>query len=268
MKPAVIPLVLTLLASLATAEPLGPEEHFTRAQAVFDEGLRLREADGPDALTARQKFHESAIQFAALAERGVQSSNLFVNTGNAYHFAGDNPRALLWYLRAARLSHVNEIRNGIASLRHACHAELWPAERGSIRRALMFWHYDLPTITKQRLLLGCYPLGCLMLLAALGLKWKRILIRLGLGLCIIGAVLGISDLVKSWAPDPPRAVVVEPTRGYAGDGTGYSVVMEKVQAGQEIRVLEKRNNWIKAAFPAGNTCWLTADAVQQVELGG
>ncbi len=268
MNPAAILLLLTLLSSTTTADPLGPEEHFARAQAVFAEGQRLRATDGPDALTARQHFHESAIQFAALAKRGVYSPNLFVNTGNAYHFAGDNPRALLWYLRAARLSHANEIRNGIASLRRACHAELWPTERGSIRRALMFWHYDLRSITKQRLLLVCYPLGCLLLLAALGLNRKRVLIRLGLGLCVVGAVLGISDLVKSWAPDPPWAVVVEPARGYAGDGTGYSVVMEKVQAGQEIRVLEKRNNWIKATFPAGQTCWLAADFVQQIDLGG
>lgn len=243
---------------------LSAEERFAEAQSLFDDAKRtLAEPDG-DTVAGRRQFHEAAQKFAALARDGVRSVNLYVNTGNAFHFAGDEPRALLWYLRANRLANTAETRNGLVALRNACGAKPWPHDTGSVGRALLFWHYDLGRPTKHWILIATYPLGCIVFLAAWFTGRRPAWKRLGLALMVIGATMGISDLFAATTGDGRWAVVVESGKGYAGDGEGYSIVVDRITPGQEVKVVESRDEWMQVKLPSGATCWIEADICEVV----
>ena len=238
-----------------------PEQRFAEAQALFDDAQSKLSESGADSVEARRQFYESATRFAALAEDGVASVNLYVNTGNAYHFAGDNPRALLWYLRAERLG---TRPGGLATLRRIGKADLWPPEHTSIGRVLMSWHYDLSRRARQMILLVLYPIGCVMVIVSLFVRRRSLLVRLGIALIVMGSVIGISDVTSALGPGDRWAVVLEPAKGYAGDGEGYSVVVDSIIPGQEVKVLESRRQWVQVELPAHARCWLRAGVCEEV----
>ena len=253
-----------LLLSGPPGQGRSMEERFAEAQSIFDAAKGLLAESDVDSVVARKQFYHAAREFADLAQEGVPSVNLYVNTGNAFHFAGDNARALLWYLRANRLSNTAETRNGLMALRNACNTEPWPHELGSVGRALMFWHYDLNQPLKHWILLTTYPLGSLMLLAALFVRRRPVWIRLGIALMVVGAAIGISDLVATTAGDGQWAVVLEDGKGYAGDGERYSTIVDRVSPGQEVKIIDTREEWLHAELPSGTRCWLRAGICERV----
>lgn len=250
-----------------SAQPVGVEQRFAEAQSAFVAAqVKLAEA-GDEPLEARRMFRESAEQFAAIARDGVPTANVCVNAGNAYHFAGDSPRALLWYLRAGERSHAGEIRSGLATLRRVCQAELWPSPRGSIARVLLFWHYDLGGRLKQMILLSSYPIGCaFLIIGVLGSGHARRWRRAGLALMLAGGVMGVSDAIVSAGEGEGWAVVLEPAKGLAGDGRMYSTVVESIVPGQEVRLREVRRDWVEVELPSGARCWIPGEACEPVRL--
>jgi hypothetical protein len=258
-------LILVVLAT-GCSRALGtvpPEQRFAEAQALFDAARAQLLESGGESVEARQAFHGAATRFAALAHDGIASANLYVNTGNAYHFAGDNARALLWYLRAEQLANTPEIRSGLATLRRLCKARRWPVERPSIGRILMSWHYDLGRRTKQLILLATYPAGCGLLMIGV-LRRRRLAIRLGVILILIGGLMGVSDLVTAMRPGPQWAVVLQQTKGHTGDGEDYSVIADPVVSGQEVKIVERRGDWLRAQLPGDVRCWLKAEHCEAV----
>ncbi len=249
------------IASVAAASSL--QARFDEAQSLFESAKAQWDAGHEMTLETRERFHESATRFAQLARSGVRSENLYVNAGNAYHFAGDDARALLWYLRAADLANTPETRTGVAALRRELGAERWPPTPASIGRAMMFWHDDLNRRTKRYLLWGTYPLGCALLAAGLlAPRRRRAALRIALTLMLVGAAIGVSDVVARLQHNRPWAVVLEPSLGRAGDGDGYSVVAESIPPGQEVKLIESREHWVRVALPSGTTCWLPRDACE------
>ena len=251
-----------LSGPVAQGRPM--EERFAEAQSIFDAAKGLLDESDVDSVAAQRRFYDAARKFADLAQEGVPSVNLYVNTGNAFHFAGDDARALLWYLRANRLSNTAETRDGLIALRNACNVEPWPHELGSVGRALMFWHYDLGQPLKHWILLATYPLGSLMLVAALLVRRRSVWIRLGVALMIVGATVGISDLTATAMGDGQWAVVLESGKGHAGDGEGYSTIVDRVNPGQEVKIIDTREEWVHAELPSGTRCWLRADICEKV----
>ena len=242
-----------------------PDARFAAAQQVFEAARELAETAGADDVEVRKGYYRAAQAFASIAADGTGSVNLFVNAGNAFHFAGDPARSLLWYSRANRLANTPETRGGIATLRRVCGADLWPEVHGSIGRALMFWHHDLSPHTKQWIFFATFPVGCAALLVAVfATRPRRLLVRAGLALALVGALLGGSRIVVAAYPPPPRAVVVESGPGRAGNGDSYSVVVNAIRAGQEVEVIETRDDWTHIALPSGKTCWLPKSAVAKV----
>ncbi len=259
---------LTLIALVvasggARASGASAEERFAEAQALFETAQKQVTADGADSIEARRLFRMAAEKLAAIAADGLASVNLCVNTGNAYHFAGDNPRALLWYLRAEKIANTPEVRAGLATLRRLCNAEERPPERMSIGRVLMFWHYDLSAWTKQVFLLAVYPAGCALLLAGLMTR-RRALTRLAVALIVIGGIMGVSSAAIAIRPPVPWGVVVAASEGRSGDGPAYSIVVPSIVAGQEVRILETRSDWMQVEMPSGRRCWLPAEDCEPV----
>lgn len=249
----------------STAADTSFEARFAAAQQVFDAARKLADTGTDDDVDVRKRYLEAAHQFSALAADGARSVNLFVNTANAYTFAGDPARGLLWYLRARKIANTAETRRGIATLRRIGKTDPELQPRGTIGRVLMFWHYDLQRSTKQRVFFSLFPPGCgLLLVAVLAARARRTLLRVGFVLALLGAGIGASDLVSGLYPPPARAVVVRVQPGRAGNGESYSVLVPEVRAGQEVRIIEAREAWVHIALPSGPSCWLPAAAVEKV----
>lgn len=260
---AIAGLVVSFGVAASAAE--SPEARFAAAQRIFNQARQRAGAGADDSVTVRRTYREAANAFAGLAADGVRSVNLCVNAANAYHLAGDPARALLWYLRANDIANTAETRGGVATLRRLCDAEPWPETRGSIGRALMFWHYDLTRITKQRIFFALFPAGCGLLLACVFLfRWRRVLVRVGLAVTLAGAVIGVSDVVAARYPPAAPAVVLTSAAGRAGNGESYSVVVREIRAGQEVKIVAARDNWLHVTLPSGTTCWLPASTVERV----
>jgi hypothetical protein len=255
---AVMMAPITALGQPQDAPPL-----FDAAQAQFEEAME-RHRRRADDLDTRQTFYEAASAFADIYEQGVRSANVCVNAGNGFYFAGDQARALLWYLRAEQLANRPKIRSGVAALRRLCNAQRWPAEQGSIGRVLMFWHYDLKRATKQLWLLLLFPPGAVLIAISLYVTRRRVLRRVGMALMIVGGTLGVSDLVATAWPEPPAAVILSDTVGRTGNGRGYSVNIPRLPAGQEIKLLEHRNDWLHVKLPDQSTCWIPATTAEKV----
>ena len=80
--------------------------------------------------------------------------------------------------------------------------------------------------------------------------------------------MGVSDLVVAAEGDGQWAVVLEDGTGYAGDGEGYSILLNRISPGQEVRIVESRSQWVHAEFPSGITCWLRAEICEEVRMRG
>jgi hypothetical protein len=250
------------------SQPAALERQFSEVQARFEAAQAKLAALPGESLEARRMFREAADRFVDIARTGVASANLYVNTGNAYHFAGDEPRALLWYLRASQLANTPEIRAGLATLRRLCRVEPWPPSRPSIGRVLMFWHYDLGHRPKQVLMLVLYPAGCALLIASLFARRRNRWFRTGLVLAVLGGLMGTSDAVATVAGGEEWAVVLTQAKGYAGDGPMYSVLVDGIAAGQEVRLVEARRDWMQVELPSGGRCWVSRHACEPVRTAG
>jgi hypothetical protein len=268
-------LLFAYILTIATAQAMPPasqpnalERQFSEAQARFEAAQARLTAQPGEPLEARRMFREAGDRFVDIAHAGVASVNLYVNTGNAYHFAGDEPRALLWYLRASQLANTPEIRSGLATLRRVCRVEPWPPARPSIGRVLMFWHYDLGRRAKQILMLMLYPVGCALLIASLFARRSKRWFRAGLVLAILGGLMGGSDAVATVAGAEEWAVVLAKAKGYAGDGPMYSILVDGIAAGQEVRLVETRRDWMQVELPSGGRCWVSSDACEPVHTAG
>jgi hypothetical protein len=265
-------LILLLFSAtpLFAEQPLHAQKKFEQAQLIFDSTMDRLQNEESASVTTRRQFYDAARLFADLAQqlanRGEYSPNLFVNAGNAFYFAGDKPQALLWYLRAEAFKKTPEIRRAVAALRRDCKAEPWPHNRGSIGRALLFWHYDLGQALKQHLFIVLYLTGCVCLLACFVVQRRRVWLRAGLTLMIAGAALGVSDVVLTTHANHTRGVVLENTPGYAGDGEAYSVVVDSIIPGQEVHVIEDREDWQRVRLPDDSTCWIPAEAMSSIPM--
>lgn len=265
-------LLLAYILTLATVQAMPPasgpaalERPFAEAQAIFEAAQAKLAAQPDEPLEARRLFRQAAERFEAISAAGVASANLYVNTGNAYHFAGDEPRALLWYLRASQLANTPEIRSGLATLRRVCGAEAWPPSRPSIGRVLMFWHYDLGHRTKQIVMLILYPIGCGLLIVGVFAKRRKRWLRAGMVLALLGGAMGLSDAVATVSGGDAWGVVLSQAKGYAGDGLMYSVLVDEIAAGQEVRLIEIRRDWMQVELPSRARCWVSRDQCEPVQ---
>jgi hypothetical protein len=111
-----------------------------------------------------------------------------------------------------------------------------------------------------------YPAGCALMIIGLFAQRRGRWIRPGMALMIIGASLGVSDVVAAVIGGEQWAVILEQAKGYAGDGQTYSVIVDSIVPGQEVKIVEPRRDWIQVELPSGTRCWLQAALCEPVHL--
>jgi tetratricopeptide (TPR) repeat protein len=207
-------------------------------------------------------FKEAIDGYESLAHKGVWSTNLFYDLGNAYFHTGDLGRAILNYERALVLDrHHPEAQANLRIAHDEARAlEMTPtngerfaqfadANQYAIAAVIAFWLslFSIAWWIFSRRSSGVIVLSILSLsifgLAVVSIFWLDHGTR-GRALAIVTenhveARLATADSARSVLALPP---------------------------GSEIKILSKRGDWIYAALPNDLRGWIPAKSAEQVRL--
>jgi tetratricopeptide (TPR) repeat protein len=259
-----------LLALAALAHPLRAELDAPQARAVFEEANQtFREAgETKDPRKAFGLYQSAALRYQRLLEEGgIRNEKLYYNLGNAYYRTGDLGRAILNYRRAQALAPADDnVRQNLEAARAARIDRFSEPTETRVLRTLLFWHFDL-SFGARLALLACFS-GAFWALAALRLFRPEKAPRPALAICGgLAAALLLSVCFEGWRVGDDAAGVVTANEAIArkGDGENYEQAFtEPLHSGAEVRVLERRGEWVHGELPDGRTFWLHSRDLEMV----
>lgn len=210
-------------------------------------------------------FERAVALYRAMREMGVDNGHLHYNLGNAYLRAGELGRSIASYRRALKLLPRDEdAAANLAFARRSARDEIAAPAPPALLRTVLFWHHGLAPVEALRSAalvgLGFWIVLALRLYrpASEVLRWSAVC------LLAVGLALG-GSLVAHAAFGSPIAVVLPPEidlHAAAGEG---SVVRFRLHAGTEVRVIERRPEWIRIELPDGQRGWSKREYMEIVE---
>jgi len=252
-----------LLLFSSDLSALSDREILERAEAEFQEGVRLREARDQ----AQPHFRNAAGNFEELRQRGVYNPALYRNLGNAYLLADDLPRAILSYRRGLLLTPNDpDLRDSLAEARERV---AYPASGDLGRPRSEDRPPWLPYLRSNWLMVAavaCYIFGCLSVT-----RWR--MVRRGRLLTVGISALLLAGMLSGWLmlrAEERRDSVEHPLVVIARDG----VLLRRgnggafpprydtpVNRGVEGRLLFERGGWVQIELSAGEIGWVPRQAV-------
>jgi tetratricopeptide (TPR) repeat protein len=227
---------------------IDPAETFVSANAAYESGDYSRAASG----------------FQQLLAAGHDSADLHFNLGNTYLRLGELGQAIASYRRAeTRAPRDEDIAANLAFARGSTTDALEPPRPPVVLSTLFFWHYGL---SRGELAMAVLVLNLLFwgLLAARLLRPASELLRwVQVAILVLLLALAASLAVRWFSPH--RSAVITSLEVEARSGTGVAdVVRFKLHTGTEVRLLERRPDWLRIALPDGNQGWIPADQAEVV----
>lgn len=174
------------LAPAARADT--PDARLAAAQQAFAAAAE----HAADPARSRAAYREAARKFQAIHdEDGVVSARLFVDTANAYAFAGDLGEAALWYRRALVLDpHEPRATQGLTQLRRQLPWQRPVNASENLLESLFFWHEGVSFAARRALFLLLWPAAFALFWAA---RRKRSLLAPAALAAVAGAALAVSS---------------------------------------------------------------------------
>lgn len=271
LRPFALAVLLCLPRAAPAAAPEAPSAEQQRqvlrdALNAYDQAVATA---ARDARAARELFRKSIGGFEALLRAGVRTAPLEYNLGNAYYRAGDTGRAIVHYLRSARIDPSDARLNAnLDYVRRQVEPYISAGGGSQLVDRLMFW-------TRRTSLRQRFWLAACGAIAGWGLLATRTLRRSGSSGLLWGGVilivLGAANAASAgWQifdeQRAPAAVIVEGGQSLrTGRGEGYEAVLrETLGAGVELRVLQTRGGWVEVRLANGAAGWLPEPAVERV----
>ena len=222
---------------------------------------------------SRGEYSEAVQQYESLIGDGFRDSALYYNLGNAYFQQEDLGRAILNYLRAARLSPRDPDINAnlvlvrsqtvdnlqvegdslVASLSRFAHRLVTPAEMGSA--VLLLWT------------MGGLALAALF--TASGSHRLAVLLRTIVACASMSALIVLPLWLSMMCADPYKdtgVVISEAVEVVSGPGSQYTTEFT-LHSGAQVRLVDSREGWVMVELPGGElTGWTLSHAVGKVRL--
>ena len=264
---AILVAMAALAGAAARAAEMSPDRQSQVLRAAlnaFDEAVSLAR-DKP--AQAEELYREAEQGFTLLAESGLRSAGLEYNLGNTYFRLGQLGHAILHFRRAQQLAPRDEkLLANLDYARRQVEPFIEPAGQRRLVRDLLFLHYS--TSLRQRFWAAAILSAAGWLLLILRLRWRlRSLFISG----VIVALLGLSFAASvGWQMQdetqrPPGVLVGEKMVLRLGRGEGYDAALKQpLGPGVEVRILQRRGDWIEVSLPNDQTGWLPAGAVEPV----
>lgn len=250
----VVLLGVVALATLAVpgvrADEAAPEEVWIEAHRANEEG----------------RYAAAADLYQVLIERGHDGGWVHYNLGNSLLRVGELGRAVAAFRGAAvRLPRDGDVQANLTFARQSAKDALAPPEPPVILETLLFWHYALSRME----LLGWFLVSNALLwsLLALRLFYRRteVLGWIVTAVLIVTVATGGSLAVRYLMP--MRIAVVTAPEIDAHSGTSDDTIVRfKLHAGSEVRLVERRGDWLRVRLPDGQQAWIDARYAEVVTL--
>ena len=241
-------------AATAGAEPVAlevapPELSAAEAPEVFVEANRAYE-DG--------EYQRAVELYRSLGESGTASGHLYYNLGNAFLRNGELGRAIASYRRSqVLLPRDEDVAANLSFARQTTQDALAPPVPSPVVSKLLFWHHglSLPELRVAALVLNVafwLLLGVRLLRPrAESLRWLAWLFLVPL----LAVVISLG--VRTARPSEVAVVVPQEIQAQSGPGRD-AVVRFKLHAGTEVRLKERRDDWLRVVLPDGQQGWIEA----------
>lgn len=233
-----------VIAEPAAPADVVPGEAFVNANAAYESG----------------EFAQAIGLYEQLLESGFDNGHAHYNLGNAYLRHGELGRAIASYRQASSLlPRDQDVRANLAFARKSAKDALAPPEPSAVKRTLFFWHYGLSRAELGTLVVVLNALLWAILILRLyrraseTLRWTTIVLLLLV--LVTGGSLAIRHL------KPQQVAVVVPQEVDVRSGTNdTALVLFKLHAGTELRVVDRREGALRIALPeAGRGGWIDAE---------
>jgi tetratricopeptide (TPR) repeat protein len=216
-----------------------------------------------------QNQFDKAIDLYRQAEKsGVTNSNLYYNLGNACYKAGDPGRAVLYWLRAERLSPNDPDLKANLKLVSAQVSKALPVSSSNPITEFFRALRDLGPSRGWGMLLSVSIWG---FWAALSLRIIFGRSRIKTGLSILLATFIILVLVsgsgfltrRHWEQEPAAVVIAKDLLAKSGPGAGFTGVFN-IPAGARILVKECRSGFCSIELPPGMVGWVDEKSIEKI----
>lgn len=240
------------------------QEIVNAALSAYDEAVSIARQDPT---RARALYQDAANSWLALVEAGVQNAALEYDLGNVFFRLGDLGHAILHYRRAQRLNPTDaRLEANLRYARERVEPLIPPSAESRLLAQLLFWHHRTSVLGRFKALVALAAIGWLILSAWLWIRRSGVLLA---GLIVVALSLAVGASIHWQLYDEaaaPHAVIVRDLQYLRlGRGEGSDLALKQpLGAGVELRVLDRRGDWIEVRLPNEQTGWLPADAVELV----
>jgi tetratricopeptide (TPR) repeat protein len=243
----------TGMASQDTADTGVPKQvHTVKDSAgIFVDAVRAYKAGD---------YAAAAEQFKAIAETRVNNPDLFYNTGNAYLKAKDLGRAILWYERAKKLAPSDpDLKFNLAYAQSLLKDK---KEAGfSFADILYFWQ---GLVSLKWLQYTSITLSFCFFIWATAQKIRGRQIFSAVGIFIFLAFAGTTlaaGLEYNRINSDVKAVILAEQAGVRSGTMDNATLLFDLHAGTRVRVLEKKDNYMKIRFAKDKVGWVACSKV-------
>ena len=238
----------TAMAAYDTAETIVPKQvHAVKDKAgMFVDAVRAYKAGD---------YVAAAAQFKSIANTRVNNPDLFYNTGNAYLKAKDLGRAMLWYERARKLAPSDpDLKFNLAYAQSLLKDKKEP--NFSFAGILYFWQGQ---VSLKWLQYASITLSFCFFIWATAQEARGRHIFSGIGIFIFLLFAGItlaSGLEYNRINSDVTAVILAEQAGVRSGTMDNATLLFDLHAGTQVRVLEKKDNYMKIRFAKDKVGWV------------
>ena len=236
---------------------IAPSAHGAGLGPAFDDANRLYEEG---------QYAEAIAAYSQIVQGGRVSAALYFNLGNAHFKAGQMGRAIVNYRLAERLAPRDpDIRSNLLTARTTVlggappPAPLW-------RRVVSRLSLDEWTV------LAAAALWVLAVTLALG-QWRPALrptLRRFTLLAGLALFMAVSGMLVSWRERclKPEVIVIQRDAILHHGPLDESPRLQSLRDGQELAVLDTKNDWLQVAGAARGIGWIRRDQVATLNRYG
>ncbi len=234
-----------------TLPDIVPGEVFVNANAAYEAG-----------------DHAQAVGlYQTLLRHGYEDGHLHYNLGNAYLRGGELGRAIAAYRRGqVFLPRDQDLSANLEFARKSTKDAIGPPDPGPVLSTLFFWHYSLSRAELALALVMFNVLLWSVLVLRIYRRGSEILRWVFMVLLLL--VLGAAGSLAVHHLMPVEIAVIVPQEIDVRSGTSLQdVVLFKLHAGTEVRVVDRREGALRIALPGDSRGgWIAAEHAELVGL--
>lgn len=223
---------------------------FTDANENYQQAAKLIAAKNNQ--EADKKLHDAALQYEKILANGFKHGQIYYNLGNTYYRQGALGKAIVSYRKAQRLMPRNaDIDANLKLVKSAIEDKELVHETPVVIQRIFFWLFLLNQNELILTAVSLYAVLMVFILSFIILKYpwfKRIIIGVTFGLCIVVVSLGIKIYREQGIHR--GVIVVKKCQILYGPGKEYEPKFE-IHDGAECIVEDEKDGWYRVYMYVG-----------------